>query len=82
MRCESKLAKNGVEEAAPLGVVVVVEVEGNWDVETYVDTLENGSSSGFWWIEVRVERGVGVGRVGLHGCESCGERIKGGGSAY
>jgi len=30
-----------------LGVVAVVEVEGVWDVGIYVDTLENGSSSGF-----------------------------------
>lgn len=61
VRRESKLAKNGVEEAAPLGVVAVVKVEGDSDVGTYVDTLENSSSSsGFRWIEVRVKRGVGV----------------------
>jgi len=82
MHRESELGKNRVEEAAPLGVVAVVEVKGDWDVGTYVDTLENGSN-GFWWtVEVRVERGVRVGRVGLHGCGSYGKRIKGGGSTY
>jgi hypothetical protein len=39
-----------------------VKVKGDWDVGMYVDALDNGSSSGFWWIEVRVKSGVVVGR--------------------
>ena len=60
MRREPELAKDGVEEAPPLGIVAVVEIERHGNMGADVDCLENGGGGGRRGIEVGIERGVGV----------------------
>ena len=66
--CEAELPENGVEAAAPLAVIGLLEAEGDGDVGADVDLLDDGRWSR-WDGDIAgvVRGGRGVARGG-HGC--------------
>jgi hypothetical protein len=65
---EPKLAQDRIEEATPLGVVAILEIESCGDMVTDVDDLNNRGGDRRGGIEISIEGVIGVIGGGGHGC--------------